>query len=166
MISGDILQRKSSRVVAGSLAVMLLGSACGAERTNGTATTNPNMTSSSEGTTTTTAPTTTTTKKFTPIVGSVAHTENAQGVKEGVFTTRGGGDEAKDREVVRLLPEGATVQVLCHFVGREIDLRAQSPGLGLDSTTDWLRLNETGQGPEAVPDVFVDTSVDKPVPGC
>lgn len=163
MISGDLLQRKSTRrIVAGSLAFML--TACAAEQTTGTATTNPNTTSSPESTATTTAPTTT--KKFTPIIGRIAHTENANGVKEGVFPTRGAGESAGDREKNRLLSDGTTVQVLCHLVGREVDLRIQSPALGIPETSDWLRLDNTGFGPEYVPDVYVDTPVDKPVPGC
>lgn len=162
MISGDKLQHKSTRIVAGSLAVMLLGGACATERT---ATTSPDTSSTAEQTAP--AASTSTTKQFTPIVGRVAHTENAQGVKEGVIPTRGAGETASDREETRpIIQDGATVQVLCHLVGRTIDLRIQSPGLGLSETSDWLKLQDTGFGPEFVPDVFVDTRVDTPVPKC
>jgi hypothetical protein len=104
-----------------------------------------------------------------PISGTVAHTENAAGVKEGTWTYRGPQDTPTDREKARpnVIGDGSTVQVECHEDGRSIDLRQQSPGLGIPSTDDWLKL-QTGAGlpAEWIPDVFVDTPQDQPVPEC
>lgn len=100
-----------------------------------------------------------------PIPGTVAHTENPQGYKEGTWTYQGPFDTAADRQMARQAPiaEGATVQVLCHEDGRTIDLRAQSPNIGQEYTDDWLRMQTPeGAGPQWIPDVYVDTAQTPP----
>lgn len=159
MRGGNVLKQRGSifntllAATGAAGAVALAG--CGSGESGQTATvTEPAPTTS-------TAPANT----FKPIVGTVAHTENPQGYKEGTWTYRGPFDTATDREMARQNPiaEGATVQVLCHEDGRTIDLRAQSPNIGTDYTDDWLQLQTPqGSGPEWIPDVYVDTAQTPP----
>lgn len=155
MRGGNVLRRGSifNMLVAGGAGALAL-TGCGEGSSQGT------VTATQEAPASTTAP-----ESFKPIPGTVAHTENPQGYKEGTWTYQGPFDTETDRQMARQAPiaEGATVQVLCHEDGRTIDLRSQSPNLGIDYTDDWLRMQTPeGAGPEWIPDVYVDTAQTPP----
>ncbi len=161
MRGGNVLRKPGSifgMFVAGATgASALAGCGEGAPPTNSTVTV------------TAEAPATTSNaNKFVPLVGSVAHTENAQGTKEGAWTYRGPQATPEDAKSVRVVQEGATVHPLCHAIGRTIPLTEQSPNLGIPETKDWLNLQVAeGSGPEWIPQVYVDIAPGQPtVPEC
>lgn len=169
----DILRHPGAAVAA--VVVAGLGMAgCGAGRGGGgevTLNDTPDTTAPAPPSATaeaTTPPTTTTQRAFAPIVGRIAHTKNGNGVKEGTWAYYGPGTGEIDVKKVGPTPlaDGSTIQGLCHLAGRTIELRLQSPGLNLDATNDWAKLDQIpgSAGPAWVPTVYTEFS--KPLPNC